>query len=113
LRDGGTWHVAERQALSLPALQPSEREKTAIDGDMVRALCQNPRHLLLELAGKPFVVAVLEGDPGTARLGDTGIPGSGRAKVARIPHDADPRIIDRLDREDGSVARGIVDHDDL
>ena len=71
-------------------------------------------HLLLELLGQPLVVAVLEGDPGAARLGDAEVARAGGAAGcagAAITRRRGSAIAAR--RLEGAVGRAVVDDDEL
>ena len=61
------------------------------------------RRLPRELLGQPFVVAVLEGDPGAAGLGDPEVARAAAPQVPRRGDEAEPRVGERRDRRDGAV----------
>ena len=133
-RTTSVWVETRLRRISVSRMSPSTGAASGRDiGDagaaawevLVRAddTCRNRRrrsrrrggeagHLLLELQRQPFVVAVLEGDPGAAGLGDAGVAGRGGAAVpAWAITGAAGR--DRRGRRAGAVGRAVVDDDEL
>ena len=71
------------------------------------------RHLLLELARQPFVVAVLEGDPGAARLGDPVFRAVAAPCSEGLPTSRTRETRHFGGRREGAVGRAVVDDDEL
>ena len=102
-------HVAQPQPLAGPVVEAAEGQEAAVGADEAGPGGGQPRHLLGELGRQPFVVAVLEGDPGAAGLGDAEVAGAGGALVARARDQPQPRVLDLGRGGQRAVGRAVVD----
>jgi hypothetical protein len=70
-------------------------------------------HQAAQVPGQPFVVAVVEGDPGTPRLLHSAVARRAGPAVARLLQVAQARIGNGADQPGGVVGGAVVHHDQL